>query len=138
MSDQVATSTEIVYAFMEKIGTNRDSGWSVNDETYINNVLLTIDSDYLMGYLLECVDRTSGAMTFIAVALYHGRSKETGIFKHDFITYEPHCGTFFDRTEAADPVIVGRWAVSVIYGMFESYEEEMHRQWEERKRKCAN
>ncbi len=128
MSNQVATSTEIVYAFMEHTGrTSLDSGWRVNAETYINNVVLTVDQDYYMGYLLECVDRTEGTVSFVAVALYHGRSKETGLFEHDFISYQPKCGTFFERTDAADHCTVGQWAVSVIFGMFESHEQELER-----------
>jgi len=134
-NDEVATSAEIVACF-EAIphghvtaynwGTAGDrdleAEWHVTAETYINGVVLIVDHDYWMGYLLECVDRTSGVVTFVAVNLYHGR-KADGSYEHDYITYEPDCGTFFERTDAADVVTVGHWAISVIHGMAESWFE---------------
>jgi hypothetical protein len=129
-----AKTIDILYAFLaipyrhicdHNWGTAPDEyrdEWEVNDETYINGVLLTIDGDYWMGYLIEAVDRTTGVVTFMAINTYHGHRPD-GSIDHDFMTYEPKCGTFFDRTDEADPVIVGAWAVSRIYGMAESYFE---------------
>ena len=129
-----ATSLEIVYTFMALPSSHvinynwgtamkrEDSAlWNIPEtDTYINGVVLTVDSDYWMGYLLEAVDRTSGCITFIAVNLYHGRRGD-GWYDHDFLTYEKPTGVFFDRTDEADYAIVGQWAVSVIYGMAESH-----------------
>lgn len=133
-SDAPAPSVEIVYTFMaipskHLAPYNWGTGpaefaheWDVNGETYINGIPLTVDGDYWMGYLLECVDRSTGALTFIAVNLYHGRRAD-GWFDHDFITYDEPCGTFGDRTDAAWYDTVGQWAVSRIYAMSDSYFE---------------
>jgi hypothetical protein len=127
-----ATSTEIVYAFMDLDSECRHNhnwgtgpryccNWSIpGTDTYINGVVLTIDGDYWMGYLLEAVGGTSGVVSFVVVNLYHGRRPD-GFFEHTFLTYDKPCGTFFDRTDDADHVVVGSWAVSQIYGMTESW-----------------
>ena len=129
-----ATTLEIVYAFLDipfehlhnfnwgTAPTEYRDEWEVNDETYINGVVLSVDGDYWMGYLIEVVDRTTGVVTFMAINAYH-RPRPDGSQDHDFMTYEPNCGTFFDRTEEADRVIVSQWAVSRIFGMAESYFE---------------
>jgi hypothetical protein len=97
--------------------------WECNDETYINGVVMTIDGDYMMGYLIECVDRESGIVTFHAIATFHGRNPVTGKQDHDSHLYEPDCGTFFNRTEAADRAKVCCWAVGQIIDMFEEYQD---------------
>jgi hypothetical protein len=97
--------------------------WECNDETYINGVVMTIDADYMMGYLIEVVDRESGIVSFHAIATFHGRNPITGKQEHESALYEPACGTFFNRTEAADRVTVCRWAVAQIWGMIEEYQE---------------
>jgi hypothetical protein len=129
-----ATIDEIVYRFNRIPGEHRlrhnwgcapstfRDEWQVGPETYINGIVLTIDADYWMGYLIEVVDRTSGAVAFLAVNEYHGHRPD-GSIDHDSIVYEKPCGTFFDRTDAADYVTVGVWAVSRIYGMAENYFE---------------
>jgi hypothetical protein len=103
--DTPATTVEIVYTFMtlehreitdwnwRTAPRDKQDRWNVNDETYINGVVLTVDGDFWMGYLIECVDRTSGVIAFLAINLYHGRRAD-GWFDHDFMTYEPSCGTF--------------------------------------------
>lgn len=105
---------------------NLDSAINVTDETYINGVPVRIDEDYYQGWLLEVVDRPASTVSFIAVTAFHGPRTVDGdmvSWDHDSMWYEPSCGTFFDRTEHADPVTVGRWAVSVIYGMMQGYAE---------------
>jgi hypothetical protein len=103
-------------------GADRDE-WLCNDESYINGVVMTIDGDYIMGYLIEVVDRTTGIVTFHAIATFHGRDPITGKQDHDSAIYLLDCGTFFDRTEAADRVTVCQWAVSQIFGLFEAYHD---------------
>lgn len=134
-----ATSTGIVYQFMSidhnhlfahnwgtcgKECRDRDglTPWDVNAETYINGVVLTVDHDYWMGYLIECVDRTTSVVTYLAINLYHGRRSD-GYYDHDFVTYSEDCGTFFNRTEAADPIAVQTWAIIQIDRMGISYFE---------------
>ena len=105
-------------------GTAADNSfWSVNDETYINGCLLTIDLDFIMGYLLECVDRTEGTVSYIAMVVYHGKHPIKG-WNLDCQQYEPACGTFFDRTEAADYPTVCQWAVGWIFSAVELHNEE--------------
>jgi hypothetical protein len=96
--------------------------WHCNEETYINGVVMTIDADYMMGYLIEVVDRTSGRVTFYAITTFHGRNIETGEQDHESELYPHDCGTFFDRTAAADRITVCQWAVEVIWEMIETYQ----------------
>jgi hypothetical protein len=128
-----ATREEVVQCFLaipydiqsrENWGTGLDnSAWKCNDETYINGVVMTIDADYMMGYLIEVVDHTSGQVNFHAITTFHGRNPATGEQDHDSEMYSSYCGTFFDRTEAADRVTVCQWAVMVIWEMIEDYQD---------------
>lgn len=108
--------------------------WHVNEETYINGVQLTIDHDYIMGYLLECVDRQSRNVNYIAVVCFHGKHPETGYQKHDSIMYDGHMGTlpgethwpkqvgtFYERN--LRPEQACQWGVRVIYGMIDAYHD---------------
>jgi hypothetical protein len=95
--------------------------WECNGgETYINGIILTVDMDYYMGYLIEVVDRTTSVISFHAITTYHGGNLH-GLESHDSTMYQPACGTFFERTEEADRVAVTHWAVEVIYGMVEDH-----------------
>lgn len=148
MSSQVATWTAVVYQFQQVAGQpgflagNWGTGmyeqgknpWQVNEETYINGVPLIVDGDYWMGYLLEVVDRTAGTVSYGVVTLFHGGKYEDWgdgegewTYLHDSMQYEPDCGTFFERTEAADQKVVGRWAVSKIYDLADSFFESRAR-----------
>lgn len=132
-STNVATVPEIVAAFEAldgdeilrhnwgTCGSDCSASWDVTDETYINGVIMTLDFDYMMGYLVEAVDRTSGQCTYIAIVQYHGR-KADGTFDHDFISW-PGTHTFFGKDDGFDRVEVCQWAVSVIHGMIESHTE---------------
>jgi hypothetical protein len=129
----VATAAEIVQCFDALDGQEIlchnwgtcprecQARWDVTDETYINGVMMTLDFDYYMGYLIEAVDRTSSQCTYVAVVQYHGR-REDGTFEHDFITW-PGTHTFFGHDDGFDPVTVKQWAVSVIHGMIEGHNE---------------
>ena len=90
--------------------------WSVNAETYINGVALWIDQDYLNAYLLQAVDRTSETMTYVLVVTYPGPAGG-----RDFLMYPAACGTLARRTAAADPAVVGRWAVEMAHELFDEY-----------------
>jgi hypothetical protein len=130
----VATVDEIVHRFNRipdnvRTRSNWMTGlpedtllWQVNDETYINGILLTVDLDYYMGYLIEVVDRTSGAVSFIAINEYHGHHPD-GTIDHDSSVYKPNCGTFFARTEAASYQVVCTWAIEEIFGMVDSHDD---------------
>jgi hypothetical protein len=101
--------------------------WKVDDDTYINGVVLTVDGDYWMGYLIEVVERSSSVVSFMAINIYHGRHPD-GTFTHDFISYEWDCGTFFDRLLEGDYAIVGQWAVARIFGMAEAHYENKRKE----------
>lgn len=141
-----ATRDEIVHRFLELLAArqiNLDNGIDVDDDTYINGIPVRVDHDYYQGHLLEIVERETGVVSYVAVAEFHGPRIDhrcdcdldpgceycggTDIlafhWDHDSMWYEPDCGTFFERTDAADSVTVGKWAVFVIYGMMDSYAE---------------
>lgn len=137
MSDTTpATTLEVLYTFLDipvrnlvsynwgTAPTEHRAEWHCNDETYINGVVMTIDFDFMMGYLIEYVDRTTSAIGFMVIVTYHGRDKY-GNIEHDFVNYPPACGTFFDRTDAADHWRVSKWAVDQIYGTVEAHQEAL-------------
>jgi hypothetical protein len=128
----VATATDIADCFetldwQEIVGHNWgtcptrgcQAKWHVTEETYINGVMLTVDLDYHMGYLLEAVDRTSGQCTYVAVVHYHGR-RDDGTYERDFMTW-PGTHTFFGQDDGYDRVAVSQWALGAIYGMVEDH-----------------
>lgn len=92
-----------------------DSGgkWNVNDETYINGVMLTLDFDYMMGYLIQAVDRTSSRCRYITVLQRHGSGPD-GSIDHTF-EWAPDTHEFFDKE--FDRVQICQWAVASIYRM---------------------
>jgi hypothetical protein len=122
----VATNAEVVAAFLRipyanlsphnwGCAASRDDAalWHVGEGTYINGVMLTVDMDYIMGWLLEVVDRESGALRYLVVVVWHGQRAD-GTWDHEWRQYAPECGVFFERTPAADPRAVGCWAVQLI------------------------
>jgi len=124
-----ATAEEIVDAFIRIPWHNRfdhnwgtameksdNDLWNVNENTYINGMMLHVDFDFNLGYLLECVDGTLGTMRYIAIVTFYGIS-DGGRQEHDYAVYEPDCGTFFKRTEEADQLTVAQWGVKEIYRM---------------------
>ena len=113
-------SSEILNHNWGTCGRDCPASWDVNDETYINGVILTLDFDYIMGYLVEAVNRTSRTYTYVAIVHYHGRRPD-GTFDHDFASW--------DGNTNVEQEVVAQWAVSVIYGMVEArmqarYKEE--------------
>lgn len=136
----VATSAEIVAHFeaMENWrsinwGTALDNSvWSVTDETYINGVMMELDFDFRMGYLLQAVDRTSKMCTYVAVVFYHGR-REDGTFEKDWMTYEGPPHRFggrhkdFGGDEDFDELAVYHWGVDAIHAAIEAHDEMKRR-----------
>jgi hypothetical protein len=104
-------------------GRECDANWNVTDETYINGVMMTLDFDYIMGYLIQAVDRKTGQCTYVAIVMYHGR-KPDGTYEHDYISW-PGTHKFFDRD--LDQVELCQWAVSVIYGMIDAHNAAQRR-----------
>ena len=91
-----------------------NSIWNVTDDTYINGCMLTLDRDYMMGWLLEIVEHESGVVNYLVmVSTPYGRD----VFWYDL----KQVGTFFDRT--VDQAEVTAWALSKMYGSMEALED---------------
>jgi hypothetical protein len=90
--------------------------WDVNPETYINGVALWIDCDFLNGYLLQAVDRSSEIVTYVLAVTYPG--PDGG---REFVAYPHTCGTLAERTPEGDPTTVAEWAVRTAYGLFDDW-----------------
>lgn len=91
--------------------------WAVNGETYINGVLMTIDLDYIVGYLLEVVDRTTRNHRYPTVVRYHGRFPDDTI-EH---TYDEGPSGPWQSFEYIEDTV--RWAVSSIYRQVHNHRE---------------
>ena len=102
-------------------GTAYDnSKWDVGDKTYINGIMITVDGDYYMGYVLEISERGSAVISYVAIATFYGPNKE-GIQQHAAQWFPQAAGTFFDRTIPQDEIAV--WGVRTVYGLWESYDD---------------
>lgn len=128
----VATVDEIVAHFEAmdnwrsiNWGTALDNSvWSVTDETYINGVMMELDFDYRMGYLLQAVDKTSGWCTYIAVVFYHGRRRD-GTFEKDYMAYSK--GHQFFGADELFQARVMHWAVDAILRAIDSHDDAQRR-----------
>ena len=117
MEDNIATWQQIVNHFTNlpdlsgNWGTSFDnSKWDVTAKTYINGIMLTIDCDFEMGYLIEVVDRTSGQLSYgVIVNSLHG------VLSHQ---YEQDAGIFFQRN--IDNQSISSWGVQEIYRLLKS------------------
>lgn len=104
---------EIVCHNWGTCGRDCAASWDANDETYINGVMLTLDFDFEMGYLLHTVDRTTSLCRYITVHQRHG-PRPDGSIDHEFEVL-PFENEFFDRS--ADYVVICQEAVASIYRM---------------------
>ena len=98
-------------------GTSIDGNdkWNVDEDTYINGIVLTVDGDYDMGYLVEVVERgVPSAVSYVCIVTFPGE-------EHDSQWYPKDAGTFFDRTIPQDEIAV--WGVRSVYGLWESHED---------------
>ena len=106
------SNTEILWHNWGTCGWDCDANWNVTDETYINGVVMTLDFDFMMGYLIQVVDRSTSRVRYLTVLQRHGRRAD-GTFDCDWEAC-PIEHTFY---EVHDSVIIGQWAVSSIYKM---------------------
>lgn len=92
------------------IGTSR---WDVTDNVYINGVLVTIDGDFEMGYVIEVVERDSSAVEWFTVTTFP-RENPDGTWMHACTRYPvDRPQFFFDRT--VDHRTVSLWGVEQFY-----------------------
>jgi len=96
--------------------------WDVTDATYINGVPLMLDGDYYMGYLLEVMEHDSDAVSYVAIALYHGKCNECGYQAHDSMWFEPG-GPISVSDVPGTQSDAAKWAIGVIYGMWENADD---------------
>jgi hypothetical protein len=96
-------------------GTSIDSSkWNVDTDTYINGIILTVDGDYYMGYLLEVVERGTSVVSYVCIVTFpYG--------EHDSQWYPQDAGKFFERTTAQDEI--AGWGVRTVYGLWESRDD---------------
>jgi hypothetical protein len=98
------------------------SFWDVDDDTYINGIVMTIDKDYILGSLLEIVERSSGVVSYLAVVEFHGPvfvGVEIAVRDWDAEWYPNPVGTFFDRNISQEQACA--WAVGKIHGLIDSW-----------------
>jgi len=96
--------------------------WDVTDDTYINGIPLILDGDYYMGYLLEVAERDSDTISYVAIALYHGKCPECGYQAHDSMWFEP--GGPIAINDVPDTLTTAcKWTVDVIHGMWDNANE---------------
>jgi len=102
-------------------GTSLDnSKWNIDDTTYINGIVLTVDGDYYMGYLLEIVEKAEpSVVSYVGIATFYG--PRDGVQQHAAQWYPGSAGTFFERTIPQDEIAV--WGVRTVYGLWESYDD---------------
>lgn len=114
-----ATRMDIIHTFLDAPAPPSHERWDVDEDTYINNVMLTLDRDYEMGYLLEIVERSSSAVSYLVVVTFPGLT--AGLWDHqthDSEWYPGDVGTFFDRRVSS--LDAQLWAVSKIHGLLDA------------------
>lgn len=98
------------------------SFWDVDDDTYINGIVMTIDKDYVIGSLLEIVEQSSGVVSYLAVVEFHGPvfvGVQIAVRDWDAEWYPNPVGTFFDRNISQEQACT--WAVEKIHGLIDSW-----------------
>ena len=107
--------------------------WDIADtNTYINGILMMIDADSESGFLLECVERDTGVVSYIAIATFSGKCNECGAQAHAWLTYPDYCGVYSDRElESIDAVL---WAAAAIDKMFKA--DDLDQPWDPRVRRA--
>ena len=115
-----ATRTDIIDTFLTAPAPPYPDYWDVDGDTYINSIPLTLDRDYLMGYLLEVVEKSTSALSYLVVVAFYGPD-ENGYTEHDAEWWPENAGTFFDRN--VDLHTVSQWAVTKMFGLIESWQD---------------
>lgn len=91
--------------------------WDVDQDTRVKGIVLCVDNDVFKGWLLELIEQESDVISYVAIATYFERCQECDNHPHDSMWFPDHIGTDDEREVAQSDA--ARWAVSVIYGMFE-------------------
>ena len=88
--------------------------WNVTDDTYINGIMVTVDRDYNMFYLLEVVERGDSWVSHMAVAVNH-----TTMRAFEWHEHRPY--PFFERPDDLD--------LSEIYVWFVRWADAVEQSW---------
>lgn len=115
-----ATRTDIIDTFLATPAPPYPDYWDVDGDTYINSVALTLDRDYLMGYLLEVVEGSTSVVSYLVLVTFYGPD-ENGYAEHDAEWWPGDAGTFFERR--VDLHTVSQWAVTKMFGLIESWQD---------------
>ncbi len=115
-----ATRAEIIDTFLTTPKHPAPDYWDVDGDTYINNVILTLDQDYLMGYMLEIVEGSTSVVSYLVVVTFYGPD-DNGNVEHDAEWWPKDVGTFFDRK--VDLHTVSLWATTKMFGLIESWQD---------------
>ena len=105
-------------------GLDEDSTfWEVDDDTYINGILMTIDMDFDIGSLLEIVEKSSSVVSYLAVfefSVFRSQGPDNfPAWVWDAEWYPNSVGTFSNRSVTYHEVCA--WAVEKIYGLRQSW-----------------
>ena len=115
-----ATRSQIAHTFLDAPVPPQRDYWDIDGDTYINDVILTLDRDYEMGYLLEVVEKSTGVLAYLVVVTHNGANLD-GYTEHDAEWWPGDAGTFFDRR--VDLHTVSQWAVTKMFGLIESWQD---------------
>jgi hypothetical protein len=115
-----ATRTDIIDTFLTNPYPPHPDYWDVDGDTYINSVALTLDRDYLMGYLFEVVEGSTSVISYLVLVTFYGPD-ENGQAEHDAEWWPDDAGTFFDRK--VDLHTVSQWAITKMFGLIESWQD---------------
>jgi hypothetical protein len=130
-----ATQDQIVWHFINMRDTSGNWGtcechgaeckWNVDADTYINGIVVTVDGDYYMGYLLEVVERESSVVSYVTIVTFYGPKLDSDgdviSQDHDSMWHPADCGTFFDRKVQIEDAAM--WGVRTVYGLWESHDD---------------
>ena len=114
-----ATRTDIIDTFLATPAPPYPDYWDVDGDTYINNVILTFDRDYEMGYLLEVVEGSTSVLSYLVIVTFPGLT--AGRWDHqgyDSEWYPGDAGTFFDRRVSG--LNVQLWAIPKMHGLLDA------------------
>ena len=91
--------------------------WNVTDLTRVNGIVLCVDNDEYMGWMLELVEQETDVISYVAIATYYDRCQECDHHPHDSMWYPDYVGIL--EEPEVEQSAAAMWAVGVIYGMFE-------------------
>ncbi len=115
-----ATRAEIIDTFLSTPKHPAPTYWDVDGDTYINGVILTLDRNHFMGYLLEIVEGSTSVVSYLTVVTFYGPDLN-GYTQHDAEWWPENAGELFDKE--FDLYKVSQWAMTKMFGLIESWQD---------------